>query len=101
MDLYRLPGSSSKELEPLALPYVFSHCISLIEWPGILSNFSEIALSKENLLDVDITICPLTEERILTLTTEENSTWRKRLQNLIDEGLVEDLLLEEGADAAS
>jgi tRNA A37 threonylcarbamoyladenosine biosynthesis protein TsaE len=101
MDLYRLPGNSSKELEALALPHVFSRCISLIEWPGILTKFPQVSLSNENLLDVKITISHLSEERIITLTADENSTWRNRLQYLIDEGMVEDLLMEEGTDAAS
>jgi tRNA A37 threonylcarbamoyladenosine biosynthesis protein TsaE len=100
MDLYRLPGASSRELESLALPHVFSHCISLIEWPGILTKFPEVSLSNENLLRVNITICRLSEERIISLTADENSTWKNRLQYLIEEGMVEDLLLEEGADAS-
>jgi tRNA A37 threonylcarbamoyladenosine biosynthesis protein TsaE len=95
LDLYRLPGSSSKELEALALPHVFTNCISLIEWPGILTKFPDVSLGKENLLDVKITICRLSEERIITLTADENSTWKNRLQYLIDEGMLEDLLLED------
>jgi tRNA A37 threonylcarbamoyladenosine biosynthesis protein TsaE len=95
MDLYRLLGTSSKEFEPLALPHVFSHCISLIEWPCRMAGFPEVNPPKENLLQVDMTIRHSSDERIVTLTASADSSWRERLQHLLDEGMLDDLLIEE------
>jgi tRNA A37 threonylcarbamoyladenosine biosynthesis protein TsaE len=95
MDLYRLPGTSSKEFEPLALLHVFSHCISLIEWPSRMAGFPEVNPPKKNLLQVDMTIRPSSDERIVTLTASAESSWRERLKYLMDEGMLDDLLIEE------
>ncbi|KAG7373439.1 Threonylcarbamoyl adenosine biosynthesis protein TsaE [Nitzschia inconspicua] len=92
MDLYRLPGTSPKDFEPLALPHVFSHSISLIEWPSRLASFDDsIGPPKSNLLEIDIRILPSSDERVLTLTANEASSWKDRLQHLMDEGMVDDL----------
>ncbi|KAG7340755.1 phospholipid-translocating P-type ATPase, flippase [Nitzschia inconspicua] len=92
MDLYRLPGTSPKDFEPLALPHVFSRCISLIEWPSRLASFDDsIGPPKSNLLEIYIRILPSSDERVMTLTANEASSWKDRLQHLMDEGMVDDL----------
>ena len=98
MDLYRLPGKSPKDFEALDLPYVFSNCISLIEWPSRIQTFPELLPPTQNILQIDIRIVPLSEERTMTLTTNNNSSWKDRLQYLIDEEMVDDLLIEEDDD---
>ena len=94
MDLYRLPGTSPKDFEPLALPHVFSKCISLIEWPSRLEKFPEILPPLENLLEIDIQILPMSEERVMTLTSLQHSSWTERIRFLIDEEMIDDLVLD-------
>jgi len=93
MDLYRLSGTSPKDFDALALPHVFSQCISLIEWPSRLQAFPQIVPPKGNLLEIDIHIRPLLDERTMTLTTLEDSSWKDRLKFLVDEGMVDDLVI--------
>jgi tRNA A37 threonylcarbamoyladenosine biosynthesis protein TsaE len=98
MDLYRLPGRSPKDFEPLDLPHVFSNCISLIEWPSRLQTFPELLPPEQNTLQIDIRIVPSSEERTMKLTTNDNSSWKDRLQYLIDEEMVDDLLIQDTED---
>ena len=102
MDLYRLSGTSPSEFLPLNLDHVFSHCISLVEWP--------IRLPKESLpdnrLDVDIRIMAGSDSNDEAIDESNgqdfprelsflprSSTWNKRLSIIRDEGFVDDLLI--------
>ncbi|GKY99443.1 hypothetical protein MPSEU_000898800 [Mayamaea pseudoterrestris] len=101
MDLYRLSGHS-KDLMVLDLPHVFAKCISLIEWPGRLGD----EMPKER-LDVRITIF---ESSISSGSDNElvdldnfprnvllrpfGNAWDKRIQHVLDEGYLDDLLME-------
>jgi tRNA A37 threonylcarbamoyladenosine biosynthesis protein TsaE len=95
MDLYRLSGHIN-DLLALDLDYVFSNCISLIEWPSRLGE----ALPSDR-LEIHITIpdqqvlpeqedCP----RQMLLQPFGNA-WYERLNHLISEGYVDDLIVEE------
>ncbi len=98
MDLYRLSGKSPRDFDPLNLLHVFSNCISLIEWPSRLQAFPQLLPPDETLLKIDIRIPdPTSDERVMTLACSSSSllesSWTTRLQYLIDEGMVDDLLL--------
>jgi len=94
MDLYRLSGKSARNFEPLGLARVFSDCISLIEWPNRLKAFPELLPKEEKLLQIDLRILdPVSDERVMLLVSSPESSWTKRLQYLVDEGMVDDLLL--------
>lgn len=94
MDLYRLSGKSPRDFDPLELGYVFSNCISLIEWPSRLQAFPELLPPKETLLKIDLRIPdPTSDERIMSLFSSSESSWTTRLKYLIDEGMIDDLLL--------
>ena len=99
MDLYRLSGKSSRDFDPLDLSHVFSNCISLIEWPSRLQAFPQILPPDETLLKIDIRIPdPTSDERVMSLASSSESSWTTRLQYLIDEGMVDDLLLDTDLD---
>lgn len=117
MDLYRLQGKSYQEFEPLDFPRVFSESISLVEWPGRLEGIPEVQQflppAHVHMLKIDLRIVPASDERIMTISTcmegdfdgdtsndghvERNappsSSWKDRLQHLVDEGMVDDLIL--------
>jgi len=94
MDLYRLSGKSPRDFSPLDLGYVFSNCISLIEWPSRLQAFPELLPPEETLLKINIRIPdPTSDERVMSLVSSSESSWSVRLKYLIDEGMVDDLLL--------
>ena len=121
MDLYRLDGETYQDFEPLNLPYVFDECISLIEWPSRLDNVaSEIHRIlprpvNNHLLKVDLRIRPASDERVMTIslccsdlldendndvdgprpsTSHASSSWQDRLDHLIQEGMVDDLIID-------
>jgi hypothetical protein len=48
-----------------------------------------------NRLDIDLSIVPSTDERRITLTTPVGSTWKDRLEHLVEEGMLDDLLLDD------
>jgi len=99
MDLYRLSGKSARNFEPLGLARVFSDCISLIEWPSRLKAFPELLPKEEKLLQIDLRILdPVSDERVMSLVSSPESSWTKRLQYLVDEGMVDDLLLYDDDD---
>jgi len=99
MDLYRLSGKSAQNFEPLGLARVFSDCISLIEWPSRLKAFPELLPKEEKLLQIDLRILdPVSDERVMSLVSSTESSWTKRLQYLVDEGMVDDLLLYDDDD---
>ena len=99
MDLYRLSGKSPRDFEPLGLAHVFSNCISLIEWPSRLEAFPELLPPEETLLKIDLRIPdPVSDERVMSLVSSAESSWTKRLQYLVDEGMVDDLLLTSDND---
>ena len=94
MDLYRLSGKSPKDFKPLGLARVFQNCISLIEWPSRLRAFPELLPPEKALLEIDFCIPdPVLDERVISLLSSAESSWTTRLQHLIDEGMVNDLLL--------
>ena len=97
MDLYRLKGQ--EDLGPLNIDHVLMHCISLIEWPSRLGNMVpqtrlDVTFSfKEELVvdgDGDEGNDALT--RILKLEPH-GLQWEQRLDFLVQEGLLDDLLL--------
>ncbi len=99
MDLYRLSGKSPRDFDPLDLSHVFSNCISLIEWPSRLQEFPQLLPPNETLLKIDIRIPdPTSDERVMSLASSSESSWTTRLQYLIDEGMVDDLLLDTDDD---
>jgi hypothetical protein len=69
--------------------------ISLIEWPSRLALHPDLMPPRKNRLDIDLSIVPSKDERIMTLTTSIKSTWTERLEHLVEEGIMEDLILEE------
>lgn len=95
MDLYRLTGTSPINFEPLQLDHVFENCISLVEWPSRLESQPQLLPSNAHRLDVTISIVPQSNTRLMTLMAPLGSTWNERLQNLLDEGMLDDLLCEE------
>lgn len=46
-----------------------------------------------NRLDINLSIVPSADERKITLTAPAGSTWKNRLGNLVEEGMIDDLLL--------
>jgi len=100
MDLYRLSGKSPRDFDPLNFSYIFSNCISLIEWPSRLQAFPELLPPEDTLLKIDIRIPdPTSDERVMSLVSSSESSWNIRLKYLIDEGMVDDLLLYSDDDA--
>jgi tRNA A37 threonylcarbamoyladenosine biosynthesis protein TsaE len=102
MDLYRLSGSSEKEFSPLNLPYVFSSCVSLIEWPVRLP--TTLLPSHDRRMDVTITIKGTDSrggggdyheavKRIVCIESHD-ALWSSRIEQLIEEGHLDDLLVE-------
>lgn len=89
-DLYRLSGNCSSEFSPLDLPFAFTKCISLVEWPNRLP--PEL-IPHQFTLNVNLSIIPATDKREMVLTAPLGSTWGDRLRLMVDEGLVDDLLL--------
>jgi len=101
MDLYRLSGTSSQDFDSLDLTRVYSDCISLIEWPIRLKPFTHLLPEESRLLEIDIRIPdPISDERTMSLISSSHSSWTKRLNDLVDEGMLDDLLLydEDGDD---
>lgn len=92
MDLYRLSGQP-QDLEPLNLPHVFESHICLIEWPSRLGQ-----LLPENRLDVLLRIENDNEDhdedkpRLMSLEPH-GRVWRDRIQELVQEGYIDDLLV--------
>lgn len=75
--------------------WFFREGISLVEWPSRLFPHSDLMPPPTNRLDIDLSIVPSTDERRMTLTTLVGSTWKGRLQHLLDEGMLDDLLLDD------
>lgn len=69
--------------------------ISLVEWPSRLESQPQLLPSNAHRLDVTISIVPQSNTRLMTLMAPLGSTWNERLQNLLDEGMLDDLLCEE------
>lgn len=94
MDLYRLNGNP-EDFTPLNLDKVFRDCISLIEWPVRLST---VSVPTSHLLEVDIRLLSSLNEdeednpRRLTLSYPEGSSWRSILDQIRQEGLLDDML---------
>jgi len=66
----------------------------LIEWPSRLKSFPDLLPEEEQLLQIDLRIPdPISNERVMSLVSSPESSWTKRLQYLVDEGMVDDLLL--------
>jgi len=100
MDLYRLSGKSSRDFDALDLDHVFMNCISLIEWPSRLQSFPELLPPEETLLKIDIRIPdPTSDDRVMSLVSSLESSWTSRLNYLIDEGMVDDLILSDDVDS--
>jgi tRNA threonylcarbamoyladenosine biosynthesis protein TsaE len=104
MDLYRLSGKDDhQDLGPLDLENVFTNGIALIEWPLRLGTSSGLIPTER--LDVSMTIQTNDEKSTTTDDDDEESVtrlvtlqahgrrWTQRLQRLVDDGYVDDLLL--------
>lgn len=115
IDLYRLTGDRFDELAPLNLDHVFSHCISLIEWPSRLftnSKNNESSSNKltlpDNRLTVDIRIFSRNSgdddddtsqedraPRRVTLTVH-GIQWERCIEHIRQEGYLDDMIMMEG-----
>ena len=75
----------------------FPSGISLIEWPNRLAKFPELLPSSRNRLDVTIFNVPKTNTRQVQLVAQPGSTWTERLQTLVSQGLLDDLIISVAA----
>jgi hypothetical protein len=92
IDLYRLSNDPSS-FRPLNLDHVFSQCVSLIEWPSRLGQYTP-----NNRLDVVITLEreQLNDEEDVprrVVLQPHGHEWKARINALLDEGYLDDLLL--------
>eukprot|EP00934_Nitzschia_sp_Nitz4_P004623 Nitzschia sp. Nitz4//scaffold13_size275219//59404//60317//NITZ4_000853-RA/size275219-processed-gene-0.77-mRNA-1//1//CDS//3329535951//4613//frame0 len=94
IDLYRLSGEHREDFDPLQLPHVFKKCISLVEWPIRLQLHPSLFPPADNQLRVDITIVKNDDQRQMTLTTPAGSSWGERIAGLLDDGMLDDILME-------
>ena len=99
MDLYRLSGKP-QDLLPLNLDHVFANDIALVEWPTRLGDRIppevldlQLRIHNDDSHDgqEDIEFCA----RKVVLRPH-GQTWTDRIEFLIGEGMVDDLLLEDG-----
>ena len=96
MDLYRLSGRP-QDLMPLNLDHVFSNCVALIEWPERMGD-----QIPETRLEISMRISKSSDggnddddlERTMTLQPF-GAVWEERLQRLLADGYVDDLLADE------
>lgn len=102
MDLYRLTGEG--DLGPLNMGHVLEQCISLIEWPSRLGK-----MVPETRLDLTFSIREDvageeegddSKTRILRVQPH-GVQWEERLDYLVKEGYIDDLLLEEEGENKS
>lgn len=98
MDLYRL--SEGEDLSPLNLDHVIEECISLIEWPSRLGINTPnerldvtITIDKENQISGDGDDEKEESARILLLKAY-GDRWEERLQEIKDNGYLDDLIVE-------
>jgi tRNA threonylcarbamoyladenosine biosynthesis protein TsaE len=101
MDLYRLSGRP-QDLMPLNLDHVFSNCVALIEWPERMGD-----LIPETRLEISMRISKSsndgnddddleTDDKVRTMTLQPyGAIWEERLQRLLADGYVDDLLADE------
>ena len=97
MDLYRLSGRP-EDFAPLNLDVVFRDSISLVEWPVRLSN---VSIPTDHLLEVDIRLLSTELDdrdsenlpRRLVLSYPEGSSWAAVLDQIRQEGLLDDMLM--------
>lgn len=67
-----------------------------MEWPTRLSTTQpQLLPPNKHRLDVEISILPQSETRVMTLFAPTGSTWSGRLQTVLEEGMLDDLLLED------
>jgi len=98
MDLYRLSGKE-EELRPLDLSNVFTNDIALMEWPSRLGSKMPV-----HRLDIHLRICGDDDKSKQEDGNAEDTctrqaallphgpAWEQRLQFLLDEGYLDDLL---------
>lgn len=67
--------------------------ISLIEWPSRLSQHPQLLPNPRQLLEIDIKIRPASDERVMTFKALTGSSWADRLQTLVTQGMVDDLMI--------
>lgn len=63
-----------------------------MEWPSRLYPHEGLLPPIENRLDINLSIVPSTERRVMTLKAASNSTWTTRLTAIVDEGFFDDML---------
>ena len=85
--------------------FLFILGISLIEWPSRLSQHPQLLPSPMQLLEINIAILPTTttttaavgtsdnDERVMTFKALTGSSWANRLQQLVTQGMVDDLII--------
>lgn len=99
IDLYRLSGKP-EDFAPLNLDHVYQNCIALIEWPVRLP--PSLQPPDKRRLDIDIRILPSSTKkegnddensRLLTLSFPEGSEWKQHLDQIRQEGYLDDMLV--------
>jgi hypothetical protein len=69
----------------------------LIEWPSRLSQHPQLLPSPTQLLEINICILPTAasdnDERVMTFKALAGSSWANRLQQLVTQGMVDDLII--------
>lgn len=92
MDLYRLSGK--EDLLPLNLDEVFRSGISLVEWPSRLGS-----KSPQEYLDIRLSIVGTMQDGIEDSCARHvnlqphGGRWQQRLEWLLEEGYVDDLVV--------
>lgn len=71
----------------------------MIEWPSRLSQHPQLLPSPTQLLEINICILPTdasdndNDERVMTFKALAGSSWANRLQQLVTQGMVDDLII--------
>jgi tRNA A37 threonylcarbamoyladenosine biosynthesis protein TsaE len=95
MDLYRLSGRL-EDLLPLNLDYVFTSCVSLIEWPVRLGDQKpqerlEICITIPSDYSAEDMDC---DDKLRLMSLRPSGLfWNELVQKLLDSGYVDDLIV--------
>mmetsp|Transcript_8305 Transcript_8305/g.9558 ORF Transcript_8305/g.9558 Transcript_8305/m.9558 type:complete len:273 (-) Transcript_8305:366-1184(-) len=100
MDLYRLSEGKEEDLEPLNLDHVLLQCISLIEWPSRLGEkIPSERLDVTFRIDIDSSDSDDAHDDLEEVTRSlilkaHGEKWVKRIQQIISDGYLDDLIVE-------
>jgi len=103
MDLYRLTGTTTSELRPLNLQYVFENCVALMEWPERLGDLRNQLPAERLEIAMSITASPQDGEEEdreafdsnqlrKAVLTAYGERWKARLETAVGDGFLEDML---------